>query len=352
MQNWTKEIKDFFESSFEFTKGYTLIEVIFIVLLGVASSQVDKLLSPWSLLIFASGIVLFITYYQRNNFLNKFPKSLIDSVEQNLNLKDVEIQRKEAEIERIKVEKSKGRSGLINDAISKTIVGLNNQTCSLSAREEIDEITNKLCDKDVEEGLTQILTPLIAEIYTIIEDEDSEILIGTYFNDIAQDRAGDNSLPPSIPYYITVKDDIGLKNRIPSTIVNDDSITGDLLKLQQIFETCLKNNRFVIQDIILFQESYKIVISPIPYVCDESDANGATMFILKNSDFPKDFEKIIKIFNRLLSNWMYKYNSCVYSRAVDVWQEFHDDQGNKFQLFHNDRYKYFHASELKNSEEK
>lgn len=352
MKNWTKEIKDFFESSFEFTKGYTLIEVIFIVLLGVASSQVDKLESPWSLLIFVSGIVLFITYSQRNKFLNKFPKSLIESVEQSLDLKDVEIQRKDAEIERIKVEKNKGRSSLINDAISKTIVGLNNQTCSLSAREEIDEIANKLCDKDIEEGLTQILTPLITEIYTIIEEEDSDILIGTYFNDIAQDRAGDSSIPPSTPYYITVKDDIGLKNKIPSTVVNDDSVTGDLLKLQQIFETCLKNNRFVIQDINLFQESFKIVVSPIPYVCKEDDANGATLFILKNADYPKDFERIMKIFNRLLSNWMYKYNSCVYSRAVDVWQEFHDDQGNKVQLYHNDKYKYVYANELPKIAEK
>ena len=73
---------------------------------------------------------------------------------------------------------------------------------------------------------------------------------------------------------------------------------------------------------------------------------------LKNSDFPKDFEKIIKIFNRLLSNWMYKYNSCVYSRSADIWKEFHDDQGNKYQLYHNDKYKFIKASKLKNNEEK
>ena len=188
MNNWTKEIKDFFESSFEFTKGYTLIEVIVIVSLGIASSQVKELLSPWTLLIILCGVLLFITYIQRNKFLNKFPKSLIDSVEQSLNLKDVEIQRKESEIERIKVNKSKSRSGLINEAISKTIVGLNNQTCSLSARENIpDEIFNKLCNTDVEQGLLKVLTPLITEIYTIIENDESEVLIGAYFNDIAEE---------------------------------------------------------------------------------------------------------------------------------------------------------------------
>ncbi|MGB4846729.1 MAG: hypothetical protein WBP41_02370 [Saprospiraceae bacterium] len=344
MSNWTKEIKAFFESSFEFTKGYTLIEIICIASLSISSSQVDKFLSPWSLLIFVSVIVLFITYLQRNKFLNKFPKSLIDSVEQSLNLKDVEIERRDSEIERIKVEKSKGRSGLINDAISRTIVGLNNQTCSLSERENIDEIANKLCDKDVMEGLAQILTPLITEIYTIVEDEDSKILIGVYFDKIAQDRGQDFSIEESYPFYFTLKDDIGIKEPIPSFIVENKKVTGDLLKIQQAFETCLRNNRFIIQELELFNEVYQTVVSPIPYACDENEASGATLFILQNANFPKDFERIVKIFNRLLTNWMYKHNSCVFGRSTEVWQELHDDTGKKYQLFHNDRYKVIEAT--------
>ena len=199
-------------------------------------------------MIIVSCLVLIVTYIQRNTFLNKFPKSLIESVEQSLNLKEAEIQRKEVEIERIKVEKSKSRSGLIHDAISRTIVGLNNQTCSLSERENIDEITNKLCDKDVQEGLTQILLPLTSEIYTIIEESDSQIMIGVYFDGIAQDRGEDNSTESSYSYFFIIKNDINEIN-IPYNIVQDKTTTGDLLKIQQAFDTSIKNNRFLDQPI-------------------------------------------------------------------------------------------------------
>ena len=67
------------------------------------------------------------------------------------------------------------------------------------------------------------------------------------------------------------------------------------------------------------------------------------MFLIKNAVFPKDFERIIRVFNRLLTNWMYKYNICVYNRSADLWAEFFDESGNKYQLFGNERFKFIEA---------
>ncbi|MBK8243338.1 MAG: hypothetical protein IPK88_07930 [Saprospiraceae bacterium] len=351
MKPYLKELKEFFESTFAHVKTYILIEVIFIIVFGVASSQVKELLSAWTLLIVVSGIVFFITYLERYKFLKKFPISLIESVEQSLELKDIEIERRKSEIENIKINKSKERSSLINDSISDTIVGLNDQTCTLSSKEDtIDEIANKLCDKDVEDGLIQILSPFISEVYTIIQGENSQITVGVYFQKIAQDDWIEKSLPPENPMLIVIKDDNEIKDYIPIDLVENPTMIGDKQILQQHVETCLRNNRYVSSQIDFCGSNFNLVVSPIPYACDENRPSGAMIILLKNNEFPKDFEKIVKIFNRLLTNWMYKYNSCVFNRNSEVYLEFdlskEGDVNNKIILYNNGRYKITNPTHL------
>lgn len=341
MKTIMKELKAFFESTFSFTRGYVIIEVIFIALLSVASSQVNCFLSSWSLLILVSVLVLIITYVQRFDFLNKFPKSLIDAVQQSIDYKDLEIKKHEFEIEALKLEKSKERNSLINDAISDTIVGLNSQTCTLHEKEDpFPEIIEKLCDKDVEDGLISILTPFASEIYAIIHGPNPLITIGAYFKSVAQEPIDGRDGPSDKPMLFVVKDDNDIKSRIPSNLLEDTRITGDLQILQQMFETCLRNNRFVKSQIPMFLDNYSLLISPIPFACDENDTSGALFLLLRSEVFPNDIEKIIKIFTRLLTNWMYKYNNCVYSKCSEVYLEISGDGKNfeKLKLLKNGRY--------------
>ena len=341
MKTILKELKAFFESTFAFTRGYVIIEVIFIALLSVASSQVNCFLSSWSLLILVSILVLIITYVQRFDFLNKFPKSLIDAVQQSIDYKDLDIKKHEFEIEALKLEKSKERNSLINDAISDTIVGLNSQTCTLHEKEDpFPEIIEKLCDKDVEDGLIRILSPFASEIYTIIQGHNPLITIGAYFRNVAQEPTEVHESASDKAMLFVIKDDNNIKSKVPSNLLEDSMITGDLQNLQQLFETCLRNNRFVKSQITLFLENYSIIVSPIPFACDENDASGAVFLLLKNDVFPNDIEKIIKIFTRLLTNWMYKYNNCVYSKCSDIYLELPGDgkEFEKLKLLKNGRY--------------
>ena len=185
-----------------------------------------------------SVIVLIITYLQRLKFLNKFPKSLIDSVSQSVRERETEIAKLKVELENIEKSKNFERYSLINDSISKTIVGLNNQTCTLNARlDPFDEVYSKLCEKYVEDGLAEILTSFNSEIYAILKADNAKITIGTYFASIAQDTGGNSQLPTEVSMYLTLKDDNSLKSTIPIDIVENKTIQGDLHKLQQVIET-------------------------------------------------------------------------------------------------------------------
>ena len=224
-------------------------------------------------------IVLIITYLQRLKFLNKFPKSLIDSVSQSVRERETEIAKLKVELENIEKSKNFERYSLINDSISKTIVGLNNQTCTLNARlDPFDEVYSKLCEKYVEDGLAEILTSFNSEIYAILKADNAKITIGTYFASIAQDTGGNSQLPTEVSMYLTLKDDNSLKSTIPIDIVENKTIQGDLHKLQQVIETCLRNNRFVIEKLNIFSSEYSLSVSPIPYACSAKDTSGALIF--------------------------------------------------------------------------
>ena len=327
-----EEFKHFFKGAFETMNGNIALEVIFIAALGIASSNIEELLSAWGFVIILSIIVLIITYYRRFNFLRKFPHSLVESVQRDVEQKDLELRISE-------FEKEKERMIVITNSISDTIGGLNDHTCTLNAKiDPLEEVTEKLCDSDVKEGLIKILSPFLKEIYSIVQSHSVKITLGVFFEELAQDLRNKENWEYALPILTIIKDENNLETQIPSDIMRNKNASGDLLKLQQILETCVRNNRFVNTENDLFGESFKIAASPIPLACNEKYSSGSSLIIIRGAIFPNDLDRIMMIFNKILSNWVYKYNQCVYSRSSEIQQKISLENGEVINLLYNGRY--------------
>jgi Na+(H+)/acetate symporter ActP len=132
-----------------------VFEVIIGAMMAIASSQIKAIDPLWSgVLIFSIIVFIAINIFKYFNEKN-FPKLLIENIENEIN-EDT-------------LSKSFARKSLINDAIASTLIGLNDQTCKLTnkavpnyATEE--EISNRMCEKDIEDGVLNLLRPLIMRI--------------------------------------------------------------------------------------------------------------------------------------------------------------------------------------------
>jgi len=71
------------------------------------------------------------------------------------------------------------------------------------------------------------------------------------------------------------------------------------------------------------------------------------IMLVNNQDYPNDLEKITKIFCRLLANWIYKYENCVYQKSTEIWNTMTTEDGSKFELYENGRYKFIESEKAK-----
>lgn len=339
MIKYLDDFKRFFKAAFASMRGSIILDAIFVALLSVASSQVDKLLSPWTLLIVASVVVLVYFGIKRDGFLRHFPQSLIESVQKDVERKDLEIRIGDHEKER-------ERNIIIQNAIAETIVGLNDHTCTLDAKIDSDEeVAGKLCDADVKEGLIKILTPFLSEIYTVVQSHTVKITLGVFFGELAQDWQVTGTAP-TLPVLTIIKDENDMSAKIPANLMSLNT-AGDLLTLKQNIDTCTQNNRYHTTEQMLFGEAYKIAFSTIPLACsDEKFSTGAIVVILKGASLPNDLERILRIFARILSNWEYKYNACMFNKSHEDPEMVNLADGRILRLHDNGRYDFVEPLEV------
>lgn len=84
------------------------------------------------------------------------------------------------------------------------------------------------------------------------------------------------------------------------------------------------NNQFCKYNFASEGGDFTIICSEIPEVCSE-DPIGV-MFVIVKADCacPSDLPYIFKIFNRLTSNYIYKYNECIISDVQKTLQRLAD----------------------------
>lgn len=303
--NKFQELKKLLNFVFKMGPIMIVFEVIIVTIMSVAASQVQEIKSLWfGILIFSavvySGLKIFKFFYEK-----LFPKSLIESIENELKNENL----------------SKGfaRKSLVNEAISTSLILLNEQTCILTDKgspffQDINEVNSNMCDKDVEEGLKTLLNPMLGNIHHVLETTNSKFTIGAYLKSIATETPNQDDVFHS-PGVFVLKDELGFTFILTKELMEMDEVKGDQLVFQSFIRSSLNNNRSETNNFAQNGNEFTLVTSTIPLVCDDDFANGVLFVISeKLENVPIDLEEILNIFSRIIANWISKYDECVWSR--------------------------------------
>jgi hypothetical protein len=300
-----QELKRWIDTIIKVGPYIIVFEVVIGAIMAVASSQVKAIDTLWfGILVFSIVIFIALNIFK---FINEkaFPKLLIENIENEIN-KD-------------NLTKSFARKSLINEAIASTLIGLNDQTCKLTNRadpyyQDEEEISNRMCEKDIEDGILNLLNPYISNLHFILESFNSKYSVATYLRNIATENPSQNNVETMTGVYV-IKDDLNLKNILQWDLVESNNLSAEKQEIQNILRLSKNNNRFEKGNFTFNGELFTLLSTPIPIVCDDNYPDGLFIVIGKNIDtYPNDTVEIFRIFNRILANWISKYNECVYSR--------------------------------------
>lgn len=282
------------------------IEVTCTALIGLGASQVDKFLSPWTLLMIFSSFILIVILSYRYTYLKDFPSTLVELIKSDFSVQTLE--------------KDYSRISLINDSIAKTLISLNSQTCQLQEQADGIEtsndepIENKLCDKGIQQGLSVLIDSFLKNLHNIAESSQSKFTVGVYINWFLE-----------IPSYSSLdymdmhrsgtfilKDDLNIANNISEDIFEKKGAKEIELEIQSWITACYNNGHSQFHVGLRENDSLSIYANTIPVVCNEEAPVGVLFIIGNNLNvIPNDFDEVTRIHNRIISNWINKYNDCV-----------------------------------------
>lgn len=282
-----------------------VFEVVIGAIMAIASSQIKTIDSLWfGILIFSIVIFAALNIFKYVNEKN-FPKLLIENLENEINKESLS--------------KSFARKSLINDAIASTLVSLNDQTCKLTDQadphyESEEEISNRMCEKDIEDGIFNLLRPFISNLHLVLESFDSKYTIATYLKDIASETPKRDGIEYNTGIFV-LKDDLNIRESLKHDLLERTDLISEKQQIQNILRLSLNNNRFENGKFQIQGEDFHLLSSTIPIVCNDEYPDGLFIVIGKDlNSVPNDIEEIFRIFNRVLANWISKYNECVYNR--------------------------------------
>ena len=288
LENWIKTIKNAFV-------GLKITELALVVLIGVASNKTVQLWDPWFIILIISAIFwiiigLFQLQYERN-----YPASIVEELK--------------AKQQVGAFQKSFGRQRALNEFINSSIRALNDQTCSTGLPDSA-----YLCDEDLQIRLTDIYKPIIQNPNTVLNAYDlSEFTIGLYLNQYYSEGLFDKNGPIADSGIIFLRDDNGLENNsLFKDLLINTNYTHASLELKSEIEKSLVNVEFRHKRLTIGSDKYTMICSDMPLFCSDEEASGVLFIILKGKYKPtEDLPYILRIFNRLGANYVYKYNECV-----------------------------------------
>ena len=294
-------------------KNFALVSIIIqgtcTALIGLGSSKVTDFYSAWTLLIVFSIIILSIILAYKYSYLKDFPETLIDSIK-----RDFESQSLQSDFSRIY---------LVNDSIAKSLISLNSQTCQLAEQAlgivNIDDepVENKLCGQGIKNGLTNLIQSFLKNLHNITESSQSKFTVGIYLNGYYKMPIEDSESLQDIYTSGTfiLKDDLNLANEIPPGIFEAQGLKGLSLEVQRWIVACFNNGKSQFQKQLIEKTDFSIYANTIPVVCSEDHSSGV-LFVIgdKIENLPNGFNEVTRIHNRIISNWINKYNECIQQR--------------------------------------
>jgi len=302
-----KGLQEYFSQSEKELEILYYLKSGLLVVLGVSASATVKLLIDGShLYAIISGIlsiVLFFCFFQIERQFRRrnrsFPLTILDNLSAEDDLK--------------KVQSDFRRKVTIDKYIDNSIKALNINTCNIYYGER----DHHLCDQGLKEGLMSVINDLIYRINHVLDSASSNYTVGVYFEGIAQ-KTPTYYVGSEVQYsnnFFIFRDDIELSNKLPRDIHQSNQLTGITHSLQSQLSRAYNHNKFNSKCIDIKEIGHTSIVSPIQAIC-EADLPSGLLFIVVDDqiEIKKDLENILQIFGRIMSNWMDKYNNCVYDQ--------------------------------------
>lgn len=198
------------------------------------------------------------------------------------------------------------RKTKLYDFIDNSIQSLNSNTCPVFVTPD-----NNLCQQDLALGLKSVLIDLVDRPQYILNVEKTKFLVGSFIKDIydKDSKIGQISWEDKMFIY---RDDLNISHLLPQSPDQLSSEQEGSFQFQTALLEGIHFNKFLCKSIILDNEKYTLICSPIPNVCADCPPDGILFAMFKGEECcSTDIDSVLLIFGRILSNWIAKYNDCV-----------------------------------------
>lgn len=300
MNNLYKKI----EKYFQFEKSDTVYVTLFKSMLllscggyfGLILREINStpaVISYKHIFFFLIGILIFIYIeYRRLKKEKNFPMTILEHLTATEDLK--------------LLNEKYNRKTKIYDYIDNSIQSLNSNTCPVVAYPD-----NFLCHQELKDGLHSVLHDLIERPNYFFNIDQTKFTIGSYIEEV-NDKSSPMGAMESLEKVFTFRDDLNLTHFIPDTFLQIDSNQEEIFQIQTAIIEAIKFNKFLCKKLKFDNETYSLICSPIPNVCEDCPPDGIIYTIYQGEECcSTDSESVMLIFGRILSNWISKYNECV-----------------------------------------
>ena len=292
-----------------------IIEGILVIIIGIASNKIDNEFNVWFGIMLFCGLLYLLLLVIRTLYQLNFPADITEELESKSKL--------------VEYEKSFSRQKIINEYINQTVKSLNDQTCSTNVGSD-----PHMCDEELQVRLKDVLKPVITNTNTILDAYHvNKFTIGLHINFYRhepQDYKKINLVETSnhnlrIDNWddiddkgiIMLRDDLNMEHTlIHKGLLESDYETQHSLEIKSAIHKSLVNVEFVNTKFTYEEKVFTMICSDMPMVCSDTDASGVMFIIIEGEYQPvEDLPYLLRIFNRVVSNYIYKYNECVFNQV-------------------------------------
>lgn len=198
------------------------------------------------------------------------------------------------------------RHNKVFEFIDNSIRSLNSNTCPIA----FGEPSNELCHQNLSDGLKGVLNDLVERTNYYFDVDKSKFTIGVYLENIMLEN---NSNITQESKNFIFKDDLRLVENSPIDSTHFNSENDLQFKILTKFLESISFSRYLEENINAENRNLLIICSPIPNVCESCPPIGVIYAIYEGCDrCSTDSENVMLINGRLLSNWISKYEDCLY----------------------------------------
>jgi hypothetical protein len=309
-----KELYSKLDSYFSFDKKdfviITLFKSLVILfggaLLGALITDYDNSKLTFPKILFFIVLLLIYGYLEYKNLIKQknFPISILEHLNAQSDLETLN--------------KQYNRQQKIFEFIDNSINSLNTNTCPVS----YDLTPEIICREDLKNSLSNVLNDFINRTNYFLEIDKLNFTNGIYLNDIL--TFNKKHFEQSSTNF-NFKDDLNFEKYF----IEDEYEFGFSSEEKEfkfhinssISESILFS-KYICKQLTLNEKIYSIVISPIPNICDTCPPRGVIYAIYEGTESCNcDSNKILEIHCRLLTNWISKYEDCLYNENKNGIEE-------------------------------